>query len=128
MPFVRIDTIAGKYDLKQRAVISDVIYQAVLKIGALANDRFQVFAQHAAEDLIFNPDYLDIKRTDGFMSIQVTLVEGRSVEQKKLFVATIADELNTRIGVRTEDIFVSMVEVKKENWSFGKGVVQYADK
>ncbi len=128
MPFVRIDTVAGKYDQKQRAVISDVIYKAVLKIGALPNDRFQVFAQHAAEDLVFDPDYLDIARTDGFMSIQVTLVEGRTVEQKKLFIATIAEGLGAGIGVRAEDIFVSLVEVKKENWSFGKGIVQYADK
>jgi hypothetical protein len=25
-----------------------------------------------------------------------------------------------------EDVFVSLIEVRKENWSFGNGVAQYA--
>ena len=29
-------------------------------------------------------------------------------------------------GVRPEDVFISLVEVKKENWSFGNGIAQYA--
>jgi len=28
--------------------------------------------------------------------------------------------------VRPEDVFVSLVEVPKENWSFGNGIAQYA--
>ena len=30
-------------------------------------------------------------------------------------------------GVRPEDVFVNLVEVAKENWSFGLGIAQYAD-
>jgi hypothetical protein len=28
--------------------------------------------------------------------------------------------------VRPEDVFVNLIEVKKENWSFGNGLVSYA--
>jgi hypothetical protein len=28
--------------------------------------------------------------------------------------------------MRTEDVFISLIEVKKENWSFGNGLAQYA--
>jgi hypothetical protein len=38
----------------------------------------------------------------------------------------VAERLQRELGVRTEDVFVNLVEVKKENWSFGKGVAQYA--
>lgn len=31
-----------------------------------------------------------------------------------------------RLGVRLQDVFISLVEVKRENWSFGNGVAQYA--
>lgn len=31
------------------------------------------------------------------------------------------------IGLRTEDAFINLVEVPKENWSFGSGLAQYAD-
>jgi hypothetical protein len=38
----------------------------------------------------------------------------------------VADRLNKELGVRIEDVFISLVEVKKENWSFGNGIAQYA--
>jgi hypothetical protein len=48
------------------------------------------------------------------------------VELKKNFYKTVAERLHAELGVRGEDVFVSLVEVKKENWSFGNGVAQYA--
>jgi 4-oxalocrotonate tautomerase len=127
MPFVRIDTIAGQYDASQRAAISNVLYDAVRGIGALKDDRFQVFAEHEPKALVFDPGYLGIRRSEGFVAIQVTLVEGRSRKQKKDLFAMIADSLHERVGIRREDVFVSLIEVAKENWSFGDGVAQYAD-
>jgi 4-oxalocrotonate tautomerase len=29
-------------------------------------------------------------------------------------------------GVRREDVLVNLVEVARENWSFGNGIAQYA--
>jgi 4-oxalocrotonate tautomerase len=126
MPFARIDTIAGQYDRQQLSAISDVLYESVLGIGALENDRFQVFTEHAPEDLVFNPKYLDIPRGAGFIAIQIAMNAGRSVEQKQKLYASIADLLKTRVGIRPEDVFVNLIEVAKENWSFGNGVAQYA--
>jgi 4-oxalocrotonate tautomerase len=127
MPFVRIDTIAGQYDASQRAAISDVLYNAVRGIGAPKDDRFQVFAEHGPREFLFAPAYLGIRRTEGIVAIQITLLEGRSREQKKDLFAVIADSLYERVGVRREDVFVSLIEVAKENWSFGDGIAQYAD-
>jgi phenylpyruvate tautomerase PptA (4-oxalocrotonate tautomerase family) len=59
--------------------------------------------------------------------IQITWNEGRTVEQKKVLYRTIADGLAKSPGIRTEDVFINLVEVKKENWSFGKGEAQYAN-
>jgi phenylpyruvate tautomerase PptA (4-oxalocrotonate tautomerase family) len=58
--------------------------------------------------------------------IQITLSEGRTLEQKKLLYKTIVENLNTQLAVRLEDVFINLVEVKKENWSFGNGIAQYA--
>lgn len=60
------------------------------------------------------------------MIIQITLNEGRTLEQKKALYQTIAHSLNTQLGIRMEDVFINLVEVKKENWSFGNGIAQYA--
>jgi phenylpyruvate tautomerase PptA (4-oxalocrotonate tautomerase family) len=58
--------------------------------------------------------------------IQITLSEGRTVEQEKLLYKTIVDSLHVQLAIRLEDVFINLVEVKKENWSFGNGVTQYA--
>jgi phenylpyruvate tautomerase PptA (4-oxalocrotonate tautomerase family) len=126
MPFIRVDMVAGQYSAQQRAAMSDVLYEAVLGIGALQNDRFQVLSEHLPGQLVFDPTYLDIRRTDGFVAIQVTLNTGRSLEQKKALFATIAEGFEKQVGARRQDVFISLVEVPRENWSFGNGEAQYA--
>jgi 4-oxalocrotonate tautomerase len=126
MPFVRIDTLAGQYDVEQRALISGVLFDAVKTIGAKAGDKFQAFHDHAPGDLVFDAEYLGIAHTDGFIVIQMTLVQGRSIEQKEGLFAFIAEQLHKRVGIRPGDVFINLIEIAKENWSFGDGKAQYA--
>ena len=90
------------------------------------DDRFQVIGEHDAENFVFDPNYLGIHSSDDLVLIQITWNEGRSVEQKKVLYKAIADGLATSVAIRPEDVFINLVEVKKENWSFGNGVAQYA--
>jgi phenylpyruvate tautomerase PptA (4-oxalocrotonate tautomerase family) len=90
------------------------------------NDNFQVITEHSRDTLVFDRTYMDIARTDGFVSIQITLSEGRSLEKKRLLYRTLAERLQRELGVRPEDVFVNLIEVKKENWSFGNGLASYA--
>jgi phenylpyruvate tautomerase PptA (4-oxalocrotonate tautomerase family) len=85
-----------------------------------------VITEHPAEGLIFDPTYLGIHRTADCIFIQVTLNEGRTVEMKRAFYKAIADGLHDRLKLRREDVVINLVEVKKENWSFGNGEAQYA--
>jgi hypothetical protein len=47
--------------------------------------------------------------------VQITLNEGRALELEKLFYKTLAERLHGELGVRLEDVFINLVEVKKEN-------------
>jgi phenylpyruvate tautomerase PptA (4-oxalocrotonate tautomerase family) len=106
--------------------IGEVVYRAMVDtIQVPVNDNFQVITEHDSEGLIYDPDYLGVPRTDGFVAIQITLSEGRTVQAKQALFATIAHGLRRELGVRPEDVFINLVEVKKENWSFGNGVAQY---
>jgi 4-oxalocrotonate tautomerase len=125
MPFVRIDLAAGK-PAAYRKTIGDVVYDAMLAtIEVPQGDRFQVITEHPATDLIVDPHYLGIERSPDCILIQITLSEGRTVEAKQAFFKAIADGLHERIGLRREDVMINLVEVKKENWSFGNGIAQY---
>jgi hypothetical protein len=48
-----------------------------------------------------------------------------TVEAKQLFYRALALRLEAELGLRRADVFVSLVEVEKENWSFGNGEGQY---
>jgi phenylpyruvate tautomerase PptA (4-oxalocrotonate tautomerase family) len=125
MPLVRIDLRKGK-DAAYRQQISGVAYKAMVGVGVPANDRFQVVGEHDADNFVFDADYLGIHRTDDLVMIQITWNEGRTVEQKKQLYKAIADGLAKSPGIRPEDVLINLVEVKKENWSFGKGLATYA--
>lgn len=126
MPLVRISLMRGRpKGFGKRA--GEIVYGAMVEtINVPAQDNFQIITQHSKNSLIYDPTYLDIPRTDGVILIQITLNEGRTVELKKAFYRTVAECLHKELGVRMEDVFISLVEVKKENWSFGNGIAQYA--
>jgi 4-oxalocrotonate tautomerase len=126
MPLARIDLVMGK-SADYRRTVGDVVYEAMVdKLQAPLNDRFQVIREHAPDSLIADESYLGIRRTGDCVFIQLTLSAGRTVEQKKAFYAAVADGLNRRLGLRREDVLINLVEVAKENWSFGNGEAPYA--
>ena len=126
MPLVRIDLPAGR-PAQERTAIADVVYEAlVATANGPANDRFVVVSEHAAGDLILDPHYL-LDRSPASLIIQITLNQGRSLEVKKSLYRAIADGLHERVGIAVDDVVISLVEVPKENWSFGGGLAQYAD-
>jgi 4-oxalocrotonate tautomerase len=125
MPLVRISLLRGKPEGFGRKV-GDAVYRAMVDtLNVPLKDKFQVITEHAPGSLVYDPDYLDIERGDGFIAIQITLNEGRSVEMKQAFYRRVADDLRRELDVRPQDVFVNLVEVKKENWSFGNGIAQY---
>jgi len=126
MPLVRIDLARGKPSDYRRAV-GEVVYDAMrTTLNVPEDDRFQIINEHPAENLSIDPGYLGIARTADCILIQITLNDGRTVEQKKAFYKAVADGLQQRVKLRREDVFISLVEVRKENWSFGNGEAQYA--
>lgn len=126
MPLVRISLIEGK-TAEYKNKIGDAVHQAMVEtLNVPPLDRFQILSTHAKSDFIYDPQYLNIARTDGLVMIQITLNSGRSTEMKKAFYKRVADLLATQIKIRPEDVLINLVEVSKENWSFGNGVAQYA--
>jgi 4-oxalocrotonate tautomerase len=124
MPLVRISLLRGKADGRKAGEVVFRVMRETLDVPP--KDNFQIITEHEPGALIYDSEYLDIARTDGFIAIQITLSEGRSVETKKAFFKRLAEGLQRELGVRPQDVFASLVEVKKENWSFGNGIAQYA--
>ena len=65
---------------------------------------------------------MDAAECRKFIDDEIKLNEGRTLEMKKAFYEALAERLHQELGLRLEDIFINLVEVKKENWSFGNGI------
>ena len=126
MPLVRIALHAGTPPTQQRA-IADSVHQALVEtIGVPPADRFQLISEYSSDQFIFDPSYLNISRTNQLIILQITISIGRTLEQKRALYRRITERLNQQLGTRSEDVFINLIEVAKENWSFGQGIAQYA--
>jgi 4-oxalocrotonate tautomerase len=125
MPLVRISLLAGKPAPYRRA-IGDGIHRAMVETLAVPeHDRFQIITEHEADGLVYDPSYLGIHRTAEVVLVQITLSAGRKPGQKRDFFARAAELLAQDPGLRSQDLFLNLVEVAWENWSFGEGKSQY---
>ena len=126
MPLVRVSLRRGKSAAYRKAVL-DGIYRAMRSaFDVPEEDRFMVMSEHDEPDFSYSNNYLGIARSDDLILIQIAANDTRTTDQKKAFYRQIVENLKADPGVRPEDVFINLVEVVKENWSFGNGIAQYA--
>ena len=128
MPFVRID-LSKKHPVDFAQQVGEIVYDVMTgHINVPIGDKFQVITKHESEELVMPKSYLGIEYSEDIIFIQVTLNEGRTTEMKKKFYKAICEGLVEKLKVRPQDIVINLIEVNKENWSFGNGEMQYAPK
>lgn len=126
MPLVQISLRKGRSDAYLQAVADGVHEAMVATINVPPADRFLMISEYDAGRLIADPTYLEIARTDEVVIVQMTLLAGRSVEQKQALYRQIAANLAADPGLRPEDVLVVLRENGVADWSFGKGEAQFA--
>ena len=126
MPLTRISLRRGKPAAYRKAILDGVYLAMRETFNVPEDDRFMLISEHDADDFSYGADYLGIRRSDDLVIIQLTVSDTRTPAQKKALFARIAERLTKDPGLRPEDIFINLVEVVPENWSFGHGVAQYA--
>ncbi len=125
MPLARISIPAGRSANYKKALTDGVLRALVDTFNVPKDDQFMIVTEHAAEDLIYHRSYLGIERSDGFVLIQLTVSNTRPLERKRALYRRIVELLAENPGIRKEDVFINLLEVLPENWSFGNGEAQY---
>jgi 4-oxalocrotonate tautomerase len=121
MPLVRISLAKGK-PASYRRQVSDAVHRALVgTVGVPALDRFQLITEHEPENFIFDREFLGIERSPDLVIIQITLSAGRTLEQKRALYRSIALNLGAAVGLRPQDVWINLVEVARQNWSFCDG-------
>ncbi|QBY56489.1 tautomerase family protein [Cupriavidus oxalaticus] len=129
MPLVRIN-ISQTASAETVRAVSDVVYASMIDVANVPqHDKFQIITRHADDELIYPAEgYLGIDYTPSIVFIQVTWNAGRSTEVKKAFYKAVAEGISRETGIRIQDVWISLVDVNREDWSFGNGEMQYAPK
>jgi 4-oxalocrotonate tautomerase len=126
MPLTRISLRRGQPTAYHRAIM-DGLHAAMREtFDVPADDRFMIVTEHDPDEFVFGENYLGIDRSPDLVIIQLTVSNTRTIAQKKALYADIVARLAENPGLRPQDVFINLVEVAKENWSFGLGEAQYA--
>jgi 4-oxalocrotonate tautomerase len=125
MPLIQISLVKGKSPKYIKAV-ADGIHQALQTAWKIPkNDRFQMISEYKKSHFHFDKTIWGVKRSDHVIVIYITSIQ-RSIEMKKKLYRELIKVLTKNPKVRKEDIFVTIVQVDRENWSFGNGLAQLA--
>ncbi|WP_315835950.1 tautomerase family protein [Bradyrhizobium prioriisuperbiae] len=125
MPLTHVSLRHGKPATYRRDILDGVYLALRETFNVPDEDRFMTITEHDETNFTYSASYLGIARSDDLVIIQITVSNTRDVAQKQALYRRIVERLTEAPGVRPEDVFINLVEVKPENWSFGHGIAQY---
>lgn len=126
MPLVRISVPRHRSGADRKAISTGIHAALQEAFNVPADDLFHIVTEHEPNGgIVRSAGYLGMTYSDDLTIIQITANDTRTVEQKKTLYRLIARNLAAAPGLRPQDIVMNLVEVKKENWSFGNGEAQY---
>ncbi|MBF4485731.1 tautomerase family protein [Flavobacterium sp. CSZ] len=125
MPLVRIDIVEGRTE-QELSLLTDTIQQVLIEtFDTPVLDRYQIIHEHKPGTIKALDTGLGYERTDKIVVLQITQ-QGRSTQQKQAMYASMSRNLE-KIGIPPTDLIISVVENKKEDWSFGLGRAQFLE-
>lgn len=129
MPVFNAHIPAGRFSSDEKRALADALNQSLVQgLGIPEGDRFVILSEHGADELFIQPTFFDMQRDPGSaMIITVMIGAHRPIEDKRKLVAAINRLIVESVGVSPDDVFVTLVPVPNENFSFGRGELQLAD-
>jgi 4-oxalocrotonate tautomerase len=127
MPFVRI-SISEKLPIEKRRQLPKAVYDAMrATINIPENDLFVALHAHGEGELVADPAFMGMQRSENFTLIHITLRRGRTTEMKQKLYAEISRLVKECADIAPDDVMIVLTENGPEDWSFGKGVAQYVE-
>jgi phenylpyruvate tautomerase PptA (4-oxalocrotonate tautomerase family) len=97
-----------------RERLSETIHQCVMEaLRFPADKRAHRFFMMEKEDMHYPSE-----RTDAYTIIEITIIEGRSIETKKKLIRLLFDKIRDEVGIAHHDIEVCIQESPAHNWGF----------
>ena len=124
MPLIKLDMIKGREKEEIKSIL-DITYNVMLDaFQAPKGDKYLIVNQHEDYEMEILDTGLGIERTDDVIVFTI-VSRPRTKEQKTTFYKNLVNTLHDKVGIRKEDIMISLVENTHENWSFFNGEAQF---
>jgi phenylpyruvate tautomerase PptA (4-oxalocrotonate tautomerase family) len=128
MPVFKAHIPAGRFSSEQKRALADALNQSLVQaLGVPQGDRFIILSEHGADELYLHPTFMEMERGPDAMIITVLVGAHRPLAEKQRLVAAINRLVAEATGVGPDDVFVALIPVPNENFSFGRGELQLAD-
>lgn len=128
MPVFHAHIPKGRFTREQKIAIGNALNQSLVDaLGIPKGDRFIVLSEHGDDELFIDPTFMEMKRSQNAMIISVLIGAHRPASDKSALLATITRLLERDVGVSPDDVFIALVPVPNENFSFGRGIAQLAN-
>lgn len=129
MPVFKAHIPAGRFSSEQKRALADALNQSLVQgLGIPEGDRFIILSEHGPDELFLDPSFMGMERDPASAMIITVLVGAhRPMEDKQKLVAAINRLVVEAVDISHDDIFIALVPVPNENFSFGKGELQLAD-
>ncbi len=125
MPVFNAHLPSGRFTKDQKRKLADALNQSLVQaLNLPQEDRFIAITEHADGELYLHPTYMDMQRTESAIIVSVMLGPHHPLENKKRLAATINKLVVEAVGLSPDDIFIAIIPVPRENFSFGRGELQ----
>ncbi|PYE22355.1 tautomerase-like protein [Rhizobium sp. PP-CC-3A-592] len=123
MPFFNVHVPKDLFSLDQRKAIAESLAHSLRDSFELPpEDKFVVINEHAEGYIFLHPTYGNVERSAGAIIITVHIPASRPMSQKRVLLKEIVGRLHDDVGIRPDDVFVTLIPLPSENFSFGRGL------
>ena len=128
MPVFHAHLPKGRFSRDQKIAIGNALNQSLVQaLNIPPGDRFVILSEHGDDELFIDPTFMGMNRTPNAMIISILVGAHRPSSDKKALMAKIPELLQEAADISPDDVFIAIVPVPNENFSFGRGVAQLAD-
>jgi phenylpyruvate tautomerase PptA (4-oxalocrotonate tautomerase family) len=107
------------YGIKEKLIpvrerLSEVIHECVMDaLQFPADKRAHRFFLMDKKDMLYPAG-----RTDAYTIIEITMIEGRTIEAKKKLIRLLFDNIRDKVNIQHQDIEICIQESPACNWGF----------
>ena len=125
MPLTRISAPRHLPHAQVKALADAAQEALVSTCNVPPKDLFQLLARFDAQEMILDPSFGGVSRSQDACIVEITFLQGRTDDQKRALYQRLT-ALAVEAGFRPDDVMIALVENTRMDWSLGHGVA-YAD-